>query len=92
MNTITIRNLDDHTKQSLRERAARRGVSMEEEVRSVLRESAASRETNPRTTSLYDDIRQLIEPHGGFDIPVPARQRAARPIPFEDWDEDVDYS
>ena len=36
MSTITIRNLDDSVKQVLRERAAARGVSMEQEVREFL--------------------------------------------------------
>ncbi len=40
MSTITIRNLDDSVKQVLRERAAARGVSMEQEVRDSLREVA----------------------------------------------------
>ncbi|WP_419907530.1 bifunctional phosphopantothenoylcysteine decarboxylase/phosphopantothenate--cysteine ligase CoaBC [Hoeflea sp.] len=40
MASITIRNLDDGTKQSLRERAARNGRSMEEEVRHLLRETS----------------------------------------------------
>jgi phosphopantothenoylcysteine decarboxylase/phosphopantothenate--cysteine ligase len=37
--SITIRNLDEATKQRLRERAARNGRSMEEEVRHLLREA-----------------------------------------------------
>jgi hypothetical protein len=39
MTTLTIRNLDDATKQRLRMRAARHGVSMEEEVRRILKEA-----------------------------------------------------
>ena len=42
MASITIRNLDDQTKQMLRERAARNGRSMEEEVRHLLRDSTAT--------------------------------------------------
>ncbi len=42
MASITIRNLDDTTKQLLRERAARNGRSMEEEVRHLLRGSTAT--------------------------------------------------
>ncbi|WP_287099790.1 hypothetical protein [Mesorhizobium sp.] len=38
MSTITIRKLDERVKQLLRERAAARGVSMEQEVRDSLRE------------------------------------------------------
>ncbi|MCY6382833.1 bifunctional phosphopantothenoylcysteine decarboxylase/phosphopantothenate--cysteine ligase CoaBC [Hoeflea prorocentri] len=53
MASITIRNLDDATKQSLRERAARNGRSMEEEVRHLLRDASvteveASTEFNPQ--------------------------------------------
>ncbi|MCF6100715.1 FitA-like ribbon-helix-helix domain-containing protein [Mesorhizobium muleiense] len=40
MSTITIRNLDESVKQVLRERAAARGVSMEQEARDALREVA----------------------------------------------------
>jgi len=39
MATVTIRNLDDATKQSLRIRAAQHGVSMEEEARKILRQA-----------------------------------------------------
>ena len=37
MAVLTIRNLDDHTKNALRVRAAQHGVSMEEEARRILR-------------------------------------------------------
>ena len=36
MGTLTIRNLDEDLKQRLRERAAKHGVSMEQEARSLL--------------------------------------------------------
>lgn len=39
MNTLTIRNLDDGLKQKLRNRAASRGISMEQGVRRVLTRS-----------------------------------------------------
>jgi plasmid stability protein len=39
MAALTIRNVDDATKAALRVRAARHGVSMEEEVRRILREA-----------------------------------------------------
>lgn len=41
MATLTIRNLDDDLKSSLRVQAARHGQSMEEEVRSILRQALA---------------------------------------------------
>lgn len=39
MATLTIRNLDDDLKSALRMQAARHGQSMEEEVRSILRQA-----------------------------------------------------
>ncbi|CAH2395596.1 FitA-like ribbon-helix-helix domain-containing protein [Mesorhizobium ventifaucium] len=42
MGTLTIRNLDDEVKQKLRERAARHGVSMEQEARSLLLKDVAA--------------------------------------------------
>lgn len=42
MASLTIRNLDDVTKQRLRLRAAMHGVSMEEEVRRLLKETLGS--------------------------------------------------
>lgn len=60
MASITIRNLDNATKQSLRERAARNGRSMEEEVRHLLRGAAEpAHETAPDST-LPDDLSDSI--------------------------------
>jgi hypothetical protein len=47
MSTMTIRNLDDETKQLLRIKAAEDGVSLEEKARSILRRGA--REQKPRS-------------------------------------------
>ncbi|GLS31789.1 Plasmid stability protein [Mesorhizobium albiziae] len=41
MSTLTIRNLDPSVKQALRQRAAARGVSMEQEARDVLARTLA---------------------------------------------------
>jgi plasmid stability protein len=92
MATLTVRNIEDETKQLLRLRAARNGHSLEQELRSIIRDAAVAREPASRESSLYDDIRELVEPHGGFEIPIPDRQPAARPIPFEDWDDEDDRS
>ena len=42
MSSITIRNLDDELKASLRLRAARHGLSMEQEVRNILQSTLAA--------------------------------------------------
>ena len=53
MASITIRNLDESTKQALRERAARNGNSMEEEARLLLGEIEAEGKT--RTISAFKE-------------------------------------
>jgi len=37
-------------------------------------------------TNLYDAIRDLVEPHGGFDLDIPPRSVAERDPPFKDWE------
>ncbi|TPL92287.1 plasmid stabilization protein [Mesorhizobium sp. B2-3-12] len=85
MSTITVRNLDDRVKQRLRQRAAVRGVSMEEEVRNILATSVLSEgsDQSDRGESLYAVIRRLVEPHGGFDIHLPERGPAREPPKFD---------
>ena len=41
MSSITVRNLDESVKNSLRVRAARHGWSMEQEVRQILQQTVA---------------------------------------------------
>lgn len=53
MASITIRNLDEATKQALRERAAKHGRSMEEEARLLLGEA---KNNSIRTPSLTDHL------------------------------------
>ena len=45
MASVTIRQIDELTKQKLRERAARNGVSMEQELRSILQALAEQEDT-----------------------------------------------
>ena len=80
MTSITIRNLDDALKRRLRLRAATHGRSMEEEARDILRCVLAE---EPRTAdNLADVIRQLVEPHGGFEIPPFPRGKLRDPPDF----------
>jgi antitoxin FitA len=67
MTSITIRNLDDALKRRLRVRAAEHNRSMEEEARDILR--CVLSEQAPTADNLADAIRQLVEPHGGFELP-----------------------
>lgn len=81
MASVTIRNLDDETKQVLRVRAARHGHSLEEEVRTILRQAARDDGKHRRHDNLYDAIRELVEPHGGFDLEIPERALPSREPP-----------
>ncbi|MCY0093140.1 FitA-like ribbon-helix-helix domain-containing protein [Hoeflea ulvae] len=88
MATLTIRNLDDSVKQALRERAARHGVSMEEEARVMLREGLveADNVTTGRQESLWDRVTKLREKYGTADLEIPERTELAgeRDV-FADW-------
>ena len=86
MAALTIRNLDDETKQALRVQAARKSVSLEEEARSILRKATKEKEEPRKFDNLYDAIRDLVEPYGGFDeFEIPHRSLAERDDPFKEW-------
>ena len=75
MATMTIRNLDDQLKQRLRVRAATHGRSMEDEALDILRTALA---TQPSAPSLIEAIRARVDPLGGIELDIPARE-AIRP-------------
>jgi plasmid stability protein len=76
MASITIRNLDEALKRSLRIRAAEHGRSMEEEARDILRQ-AMSRPTP--TADLGLAIHRRFAALGGVDLDLPPRE--AMPAP-----------
>jgi plasmid stability protein len=86
MATLTVRNVEDETKRQLKINAARNGVSLEEEVRSILRREARHPDRALQFDNLYDAIRDLVEPHGGFELDIPQRSFAERDLPFKDWE------
>ena len=72
MATMTIRNIDDQLKARLRVQAAKHGRSMEDEARDILRAALSIEST--RQTSLVASIRAQIEPLGGVDLELRARE------------------
>lgn len=75
MATITVRDLDDATRDKLRIRAARNGRSMEAEVRSILQVAvAAEPSTEPGLGSRIRALFADVEP--GVDLAdyIPARE------------------
>jgi antitoxin FitA len=77
MASITIRNLDEQTKERLRVRAAHRRRSMEDEARNILRAAVAEDAVTPR--NLAEAIRRRFQPLGGVELRLPARDRMREP-------------
>jgi plasmid stability protein len=82
MATMTIRNLDDDVKARLRVRAAKRGHSMEEEARNILRDALGTMPDPATGAALVADIRALVQPFGGVDLELPAREPMREPPNF----------
>lgn len=81
MATLTIRNIEDTVKQSLRQRAALHGRSMEEELRQILRE-VLGRRAMPQT-GLGSRIAARFAAEGGVELPQPKRSPTRNPPGFE---------
>lgn len=81
MTSLTIRNVDDATKQRLRLRAARHGVSMEEEVRRILKEALRSTEA---PSGLGRRLRDRFAGLAAEEFVVPERHTPRRAL---QWDE-----
>jgi len=77
MASITIRNLDAHTKARLRVRAAHRQRSMEEEARNILRAALSENDLAPQ--DLAAAIGARFRPLGGVNLPLPAREPMREP-------------
>ena len=76
MASLSVRKLDVSTLQKLRARAARHGVSMEEEVRRIIRVAVSAPER------LGDFAVELFSPaYGGDELELPARQTSS-PMEF----------
>ena len=77
MSTLTIRNIDDATKDKLRQVAASHGRSMEEEVRTILRNALA--QSTP-TEGLGSRIHARFAALGGYELELPARTELPRGV------------
>lgn len=83
MASLIVRNIDDALKDKLRQRAARHGRSMEDEVRTILKGVLA--EEQPRTgLDLLNAMRALVAPYGYLDIELPPREMDSRDPPTFD--------
>jgi antitoxin FitA len=73
--TLTIRDLDEGLRASLRVRAARHGRSMEAEVREILRAALAVSDAGE---PLGSRVRQRFAAIGGVELDVPERAEGPR--------------
>ena len=78
MAALTIRNIDDSIKVSLRVRAAQHGRSMEEEARRILAQALRDTDTASAERALGSRLHEHFTGLG--DVPVPTR-RVARAAP-----------
>jgi plasmid stability protein len=81
MASITIRRLEDATKERLRIRASRHGRSMEEEAREILRTVLRANAGPER--NLADSIRRRFAPLGGINLPSLPRDPNRPPPNFD---------
>lgn len=79
---LTIRNLDETVKTSLRLRAARHNCSMEEEARQILKTALQNIETG-----LGSRIHNRFAAIGGVDLSMPERSAPRSAPVFDDIDE-----
>jgi plasmid stability protein len=80
MASITIRRLDESTKERLRRRAARHGHSMEEEARQILKTAVS--QPLKSGSNLAAKIRKRFSAVGGVELPPVPREPAWEPIDF----------
>ncbi len=85
MASITIRNLNDRTKERLRLRAAGNGRSLEAEVRDILDRTASASQTKKTMTGLdiFKPLRDVVEKYGSFELELPPRTPARDPFAQE---------
>jgi plasmid stability protein len=89
MAQLVVRNLEDEVKARLRERAARHGRSMEEEVREILRDAANVEPA--KSGGLGSQIVARFSGQGlGFDLPPRPEWKMRVPWFVDEIDKDDD--
>lgn len=79
MGSLTIRNIDDSLKASLRIRAASKGRSMEEEARQILRQTVLRQKS---AVGMGTRISERFTAAGGIELPETVRSAPRRPPAF----------
>lgn len=82
MAQLIVRKIDPELKQRLRERAAQKGRSMEEEHREILRQALIEQVSGPENLAgVFDD---LFGPQHGIDFPDLRDQATHEPPRFDE--------
>ncbi len=81
MSMLTIRNIDESLKAKLKVIAAQHGVSMEEEVRRILRDAI---QPKSQKKGLGSRIHKRFAEVGGIDLELPERKPVRQAPDFLD--------
>ena len=81
MASITIRNLPDQIKESLRVKAAKHGVSLEAYLRTILQQ--ASKPDNGKPVNILDLAQKYFGSENGVDLDLPERSSHRKPVSFD---------
>lgn len=81
MATLTIRDIPDKTKETLRVHAAKAGVSLESYARQILKE--ASNKKEDKQVNILDLAEKYFGAKNGIDLELPARHTKRQPVDFE---------
>lgn len=81
MPSITIRDIPTNTKESLRVKAAKAGVSLESYARQVLQQASISSE-QLKGADLLSLSRKYFE-EDGVELDLPVRSSNRKPVDFE---------
>ena len=76
MANISVRKIDEHVYQLLRIRAARHGVSMEEEARQIICQAVAAPER------ISDVFKKYFGHKHGINLALPNRRKPHEPMDF----------
>lgn len=82
MGSLTVRNLDEAVKNSLRLRAARHGWSMEQEVRQILQQAVAPEQVG--AISFAERVNSRFAGLQVESLPIPVRRIARTPPAFDE--------
>jgi antitoxin FitA len=77
---ITVRDLPDKTKETLRIHAAQAGISLEAYVRHILQAASSSNDFKP--VNILEIAEKYFGPQKGFELELPERSSKRQTVDF----------